>query len=47
MDQLSVNPRNANPLYDEGVVFAGYLDEIAPFYRAMLGRRMVETIAVA
>jgi len=39
--------RDAAPLYEEGVVFARYLDDIAPFYRVMLGRRVVETIAKA
>ena len=47
MDPPSVNLRDANPLYEEGVVFARYLDEIAPFYRVMLGRRVVHTIAKA
>jgi len=47
MRQPSVTLRAANPLYEEGVVFARYLDEIAPFYRVMLGRRVVHTIGVA
>jgi ribosomal protein S18 acetylase RimI-like enzyme len=47
MDRPSINLRNANPLYEEGVVFARYLDEIAPFYRVMLGRRVVEIIGRA
>jgi len=47
MDRPSVTLRDANPLYEEGVVFARYLDEIAPFYRVMLGRRVVHTIATA
>jgi hypothetical protein len=47
MARPPVTLRNANPLYEEGVVFARYLDEIAPFYRVMLGRRVVHTIAKA
>ncbi len=47
MERASVNLRDANPFYEEGVVFARYLDEIAPFYRVMLGRRVVHTIAKA
>ena len=47
MDHPSVTLRDANPLYEEGVVFARYLDEIAPFYRVMLGRRVVHAIAEA
>jgi ribosomal protein S18 acetylase RimI-like enzyme len=47
MDRPSVNLRNANPLYEEGLVFARYLDAIAPFYRVMLGRRVVDIIAKA
>ena len=38
---------DAAPLYEEGVVFARHLDDIAPFYRVMLGRRVVHTIAKA
>ena len=47
MTQPSVTLRDANPSYVEGCVFARYLDEIAPFYRVMLGRRVVRTIATA
>jgi len=47
MGQPSVNLRDASPLYEEGVVFARYLDAIAPFYRVMLGRRVVEIIGRA
>jgi ribosomal protein S18 acetylase RimI-like enzyme len=47
MDQPSVTLRPAALLYEEGVVFARYLDEIAPFYRVMLGRRVVEIIGRA
>jgi ribosomal protein S18 acetylase RimI-like enzyme len=47
MDRPSVNLRDAAPLYEEGVVFARYLDDIAPFYRVMLGRRVVEIIGKA
>ena len=47
MDRLLVTLRAANPVYEEGVVFARYLDAIAPFYRVMLGRRVVEIIARA
>jgi ribosomal protein S18 acetylase RimI-like enzyme len=47
MEQHSVTLRDANPLYEEGVVFARYLDDIAPFYRVMLGRRVVEIIGRA
>ena len=47
MEPPSVNLRDANPLYEEGAVFARYFNEIAPFYRVMLGRRVVHTIAKA
>lgn len=47
MDRSKVTLRDAEPLYEEGILFARYLDAIAPFYRVMLGRRVVETIAVA
>jgi len=47
MDRPSVTLRDANPLYEEGVVFARYLDAIAPFYRVMLGRRVADIIARA
>jgi len=43
----SVTLRPSEPLFEEGAVFAGYLDEIAPFYRVMLGRQVVRTIATA
>ena len=38
MNLPSVTLRPVNPLYEEGVVFARYLNAIAPFYRVMLGR---------
>jgi ribosomal protein S18 acetylase RimI-like enzyme len=47
MDRPQVDLRAANPLYEEGVVFARYLGEIVPFYRVMLGRRVVQTLAEA
>jgi ribosomal protein S18 acetylase RimI-like enzyme len=47
MDRPSVTLRDANPLYEEGVLFAQYLDGIAPFYRVMLGRRVVKIIGRA
>ena len=47
MDRSSVTLRDAAPLYEEGVAFARYLDGIAPFYRVMLGRRVVESIGRA
>jgi len=47
MDRSKVALRDAEPLYEEGVVFARTLDAIAPFYRVMLGRRVVEIIAKA
>jgi len=47
MDRPPVSIRDARPLYEEGVVFARYLDAIAPFYRVMLGRQVVHTIAKA
>jgi ribosomal protein S18 acetylase RimI-like enzyme len=47
MELPAVTLREANPEHEEGVVFARYLNEIAPFYRVMLGRRVVQTIAGA
>ncbi len=47
MDRPSVTLRDAKPLYEEGILFARHLDAIAPFYRIMLGRRVVQTIAKA
>ena len=47
MDRPSVSLRDAKPLFEEGAVFARYLDDIAPFYRVMLGRRVVEIIGRA
>ena len=47
MDRSTIALRDADPLYEEGVAFGRYLDEIAPFYRVMLGRRVVHTIAKA
>jgi len=45
MDQLTL--RNAKPAYEEGVVFARYLDLTTPLYRVVLGRRAADTIALA
>jgi len=44
----SINLRAAKPTYDEGLVFARYLDEAAEgFFRFMLGRRSRQIIATA
>ncbi|MCP4609569.1 MAG: GNAT family N-acetyltransferase [Planctomycetes bacterium] len=44
----SINLRDARPLYDEGLVFARYLDEAAEgFFRFMLGRHSRDIIAKA
>jgi ribosomal protein S18 acetylase RimI-like enzyme len=48
MDQHSIIFRAAKPTFDEGLVFARYLDEAAEgFFRLMLGRRAMEIIATA
>ena len=48
MDKHSINIRVAKPDFDEGLVFARYLDEAAEgFFRFMLGRRSSEIIAKA
>jgi len=39
--------RDARPLREEGQRFASYLDTIAPFYRVMLGRQVVDTLSTA
>ena len=46
MDKHSINIRVAEPSFDEGLVFARYLDEAAEgFFSFMLGRRAHEIIA--
>ena len=46
MDQHSIILRAANPTFDEGLVFARYLDEAAEgFFRIMLGRHAADIIA--
>ena len=48
MDRNSIVLRSANPTFDEGLVFARYLDEAAEgFFRFMLGRRAEHIIATA
>ncbi len=48
MVRHSINLRAAKPTYDEGLVFARYLDEAAEgFFRFMLGRRARHIIATA
>lgn len=48
MDHQPVTLRSANPTFNEGLVFARYLDEAAEgFFRFMLGRRSTEIIAKA
>ena len=48
MDQQSVTLRASNPTFDEGLVFARYLDEAADgFFRFMLGRRAAHIIGKA
>ena len=48
MDRHSIVLRAANPTFDEGLVFARYLDEAAEgFFRLMLGRRVEQIIAKA
>ncbi len=48
MPKPSIKFRTANPTFDEGQVFARYLDQAAEgFFRFMLGRRSVDIIATA
>jgi ribosomal protein S18 acetylase RimI-like enzyme len=48
MEQHSTILRAARPTFDEGLVFACYLDEAAEgFFRFMLGRRVADIIATA
>jgi len=48
MPKSSIKFRTANPTFDEGQVFARYLDQAAEgFFRFMLGRRSVDIIATA
>lgn len=48
MNQHSILVRTANPTFDEGLVFARYLDEAAEgFFRVMLGRNVADIIATA
>jgi ribosomal protein S18 acetylase RimI-like enzyme len=46
MNQRPIILRTANPTFDEGLVFARFLDEAAEgFFRFMLGRRVADIIA--
>jgi len=48
MPKSPIKFRTANPTFDEGQVFARYLDQAAEgFFRFMLGRRSVDIIATA
>ena len=48
MDQHSIILRAAKPTFDEGLVFARYLDEVAEgFFRVMLGRNVADILATA
>ena len=48
MNQHSITLRAANPTFDEGLMYARYLDEAAEgFFRFMLGRRVADIIATA
>jgi len=48
MDNNSIIIRDAKPTFDEGLVFARYLDEAAEgFFSFLLGRRALEIIAKA
>ena len=48
MDRHSIVLRAANPSFDEGMVFARYVDQAAEgFFRFMLGRRAGDIIATA
>lgn len=46
MSQYSIVLRSANPTFDEGLVFARYLDQAAEgFFRFMLGREVAHIVA--
>jgi ribosomal protein S18 acetylase RimI-like enzyme len=48
MPKPSIKFRTANPIFEEGRVYARYLDQAAEgFFRFMLGRRSVDNIATA
>ena len=48
MDQHSIILRAAKPTFDEGLVFARYLDQAAEgFFRIILGRRVADIVATA
>ena len=48
MSKPLIKFRTANPIFDEGRVYARYLDQAAEgFFRFMLGRRFVDIIATA
>jgi ribosomal protein S18 acetylase RimI-like enzyme len=48
MSKASIKFRTANPIFDEGRVYARYLDQAAEgFFRFMLGRRSIDIIATA
>ena len=48
MPKLSIKFRTANPIFDEGKVYARYLDQAAEgFFRFMLGSRSIDIIATA
>jgi len=47
MQPLPIVLRPATPTLEEGILFAMHLDAIAPFYRVMLGRKVVDTLAIA
>ena len=48
MPKPSIKFRTANPIFEEGRVYARYLDQAAEgFFRFMLGRRFVDKIATA
>ena len=48
MDQQSIVLRAAKPTFDEGVMYARYLDQAAEgFFRFMLGQRSTDIIATA
>ena len=48
MDQRSIVLRPAKPIFDEGLMYARYLNEAAEgFFGFMLGRRVSDIIATA
>ena len=48
MDQQSTTLRSAEPVFDDGLMYARYLDEAAEgFFRLMLGRQVADIIATA